>query len=127
MGRGAACCMRYAESLPGARYSSPSLLCDTGQEGMSKVLDQILGVCFPQGKPRMESLLEHDRKDSLLDKVLADRAILHCPLLTLLSCPFPSVTHAACLNTNQVTAGVKGTAGGGGGAAVPLGVKETAR
>lgn len=57
-----------------------SLLCDTGQEGMSKVLDQILGVCFPQGKPRIESLLEKDSKASLLDKVLAERAIWHCAL-----------------------------------------------
>jgi len=72
--------MRYAASLPGARHSSPPLLCDTGQEGMSKVLDQILGVCFPQGKPRIESLLEKDSKASLLDKVLAERAIWHCAL-----------------------------------------------
>lgn len=78
MRRGAACCMRYAESLPCARHSSPPLLCDMGQEGMSKVLDQILGVCFPQGKPRMERLLEDGRKASLLDKVFAERAIFHC-------------------------------------------------
>ena len=44
------------------------------------MLDQILGVCFPQGKPRNESLLEKDSKASLLDKVLAERAIWHCAL-----------------------------------------------
>lgn len=74
--------MLHADSLE-AQHGSLPLMRDTGQEGMSKVLDQILGVCFPQGKPPMESLQAQDRKVSLLDKVckacdLAPYVVSHC-------------------------------------------------
>ena len=38
---------------------------------MTEVLDQIFDVCFPHGKPAMESLLDKGTKVSLLDKVVA--------------------------------------------------------